>query len=118
MSALGHKQTFALQKAMSALPPIATAKADFRTRSCLLYRRKRTCAVHLLMSALGQKRTYPDLFNHLVCAGEQRWRHCDAERFGGNQVDHYFEFGRLFDRQFGRLCPAQNLVDVVSGTPR
>jgi hypothetical protein len=28
MSALGQKQTFALQQAMSALPPIATAKAD------------------------------------------------------------------------------------------
>jgi hypothetical protein len=28
MSALGQKRTFALQKAMSALPPIATAKAD------------------------------------------------------------------------------------------
>jgi hypothetical protein len=30
MSALGQKQTFAPQKAMSALPPIATAKADCR----------------------------------------------------------------------------------------
>ena len=29
MSAMGHKQTFALQNVMSALPPIATAKADF-----------------------------------------------------------------------------------------
>jgi len=28
MSALGHKRTFALQKAMSALHPIATVKAD------------------------------------------------------------------------------------------
>ena len=28
MSALGQKQTFAAQEAMSALPPIATAKAD------------------------------------------------------------------------------------------
>jgi len=28
MSALGQKQTFAPQKAMSALPPTATAKAD------------------------------------------------------------------------------------------
>ena len=36
MSALGQKQTFAPQKAMSALPPIATAKADFRRRSCPL----------------------------------------------------------------------------------
>ncbi len=32
MSALGQKQTYAPQKAMSALPPIATAKADFRTQ--------------------------------------------------------------------------------------
>ena len=28
MPALGHKQTYAVQKAMSALLPIATAKAD------------------------------------------------------------------------------------------
>src|SRR5215467_1484640 len=42
MSALGQKQTYALQKAMSALPPIATAKADFRKRSCPLYPRKQT----------------------------------------------------------------------------
>jgi hypothetical protein len=28
MSALGHERTYALQQAMSALPPIATAKAD------------------------------------------------------------------------------------------
>jgi hypothetical protein len=28
MSALGQKQTFAPQQVMSALPPIATAKAD------------------------------------------------------------------------------------------
>jgi hypothetical protein len=32
MSALGQKQTFAPQKAMSALPPIATAKADIISR--------------------------------------------------------------------------------------
>src|SRR5262245_17899794 len=42
---------------MSALPPIATAKADSRKGSCLLYPRKRTCAVHHPMSALGQKQT-------------------------------------------------------------
>src|SRR5262245_38975110 len=37
MSALGQKQTYALQQAMSALHPIATAKAKFRKRPCLLY---------------------------------------------------------------------------------
>jgi len=30
MSALGQKQTYAVQNRMSALPPIATAKAKFR----------------------------------------------------------------------------------------
>src|SRR5262249_8077483 len=46
MSALGQKQTCALHQPMSALPPIATAKATFRERSCLLYPQKQTCAVH------------------------------------------------------------------------
>jgi len=54
MSALGHKQTYALQQAMSALPPIATAKADISKPSCLLYPRERTCAVQTVMSALGR----------------------------------------------------------------
>src|SRR5262245_45857564 len=63
MSALGQKQTYALQQAKSALPLIATTKADIRKAPCLLYPRKRTCAAHKLMSALGQKRT---------CAMQQR----------------------------------------------
>jgi len=44
MSALGQKRTYAVHQLMSALPPIATAKADFRKSSCLLYPRKRTCS--------------------------------------------------------------------------
>src|SRR5262245_12998253 len=43
MSALGQKQTHAVQQRMSALPPIATAKADIRKRSCPLCTRKQTC---------------------------------------------------------------------------
>jgi hypothetical protein len=46
MSALGQKRTYAAQQVMSALPPIATAKADSRKRSCPLYPQRRTCAVH------------------------------------------------------------------------
>src|SRR5215470_8909970 len=42
MSALGHKRTYAAQNGMSALPPIATTKADIGNRSCLLYPRERT----------------------------------------------------------------------------
>jgi len=37
MSALGHKRTCAVHQPMSALPPIATAKADIGKLSCLLY---------------------------------------------------------------------------------
>jgi hypothetical protein len=32
MSALGHMQTYAVQKGMFASPPIATAKADMNSR--------------------------------------------------------------------------------------
>ena len=39
MSALGQKQTYAVQQPMSALPPIATAKADFPQKACPLYPR-------------------------------------------------------------------------------
>src|SRR5262249_44306279 len=53
-SALGQKQTYASQQAMSALHPIATEKADMCQWSCLLCPQKQTCAVHQPMSALGQ----------------------------------------------------------------
>src|SRR5262249_39889074 len=104
MSALGQKQTYEAQHSMSALPPIATAKADFPQKSCPLYPRKRTFAVHKRMSALGQKRTHApqqtaSLFDHLVGTGEQRGRHFEAKRLRGFEIDHQLEFGWLLDRQ-------------------
>ena len=39
MSALGHKRTYAAQQPMSALPPIATAKADMPLCSASTYAR-------------------------------------------------------------------------------
>ena len=47
MSALGQKRTYAVENGMSALRPIATAKATSRKRSCPLYPQKRTCAVFI-----------------------------------------------------------------------
>src|SRR5262249_9218820 len=47
MSALGQKQTCAVQNGMSALLRIATAKGDFPQKSCPLYPRKETCAAQL-----------------------------------------------------------------------
>jgi hypothetical protein len=69
MSALGQKRTGAAQKGDFRFTPIATAKANSRKRSCLLYPRKRTCAVQTVMSALGQKRTFNiDRINYLAFA--------------------------------------------------
>jgi len=98
MPALGQKQTYAAHKVMSALPPIATAKADFRTRSCPLYTQKRTCAVQLEMSALGQKRTYAphkkrSLFDDLISDGEHARRNSEADRLCGREVYYELEFG-------------------------
>src|SRR5262249_43835365 len=39
-----------------------------RNKACPLYPRKRTCAVQLEMSAIGQKRTSVHLFDYLVGA--------------------------------------------------
>src|SRR5215510_14464168 len=55
MSALGQKRTCAAQEGMSALPPIATAKANCRKRSCLLHPQKQTDAGQNEMSAVSHK---------------------------------------------------------------
>src|SRR5262249_16303812 len=116
MSALGQKQTCAVQPGMSALPLIATAKADSRRRSCLLYPQKRTCAAQQLMSALGQKRTHAVqqlrlLFDPLVGAGKHRRRHRKAERLGGFEIDYQLVLGRSLHRQVGRLLALENALD-------
>jgi hypothetical protein len=41
-------------------------------------------------------------------------RHVEAERLGGDQVDDEIEFGRLLDRDVGRLRAAQNSGDLMS----
>src|SRR5438093_1884843 len=40
-----------------------------------------------------------------------------AERLGGREIEDKLEFGRLLDRDIGRLGPTQNLVDQVGGAP-
>jgi hypothetical protein len=58
MSALGQKQTYALQQAMSALHPIATAKAKF-------HKRRESEIPQKAMSALPPK---ADMCGATICA--------------------------------------------------
>ena len=57
------------------------------------------------------------LFNHLVGAGKQHWRHSEAEGLSGLEVDDEFKLSWLLNGEVGRLRATQNLVDIVGGTP-
>src|SRR5438067_4810134 len=54
------------------------------------------------------------LFDHLVGECEQFRRNSKPERFGGLDVDGKFEFGRLYDRQVGRLRTSKYFSNVNS----
>src|SRR5256885_15940039 len=55
--------------------------------------------------------------DHLVGAQQERLRDRQAERLRGGQADDEIEFRRLLDREVTGLRSAQNLVDIVGGTP-
>src|SRR5262245_9918065 len=116
MSALGQKRTCAVQTSMSALPPIATAKADIGKSSGLLYPRKRTCAAHKLMSALGQKRTLLLLFDHLV-GGQKQGQAVSPGAFAILRWTTVFELGRRLYRKISWLVATQDTVDVGRQRP-
>src|ERR1700730_8824069 len=57
------------------------------------------------------------LFNHLVGHRKQLVCHNQAERLCRGQVYDEIELCRLLDRDVGTLCSAENLVDIVAGSP-
>src|SRR5262245_53555272 len=60
------------------------------------------------MSALGQKRTSPALFDHLVGARYQRLWHSDTERLRGLLIDDQLDLGGLLNWKISRLLPLEN----------
>src|SRR4029077_5253075 len=75
----------------SAVPNviIRTVTSLVRGRGqCPLLPRKRTFAYAISTSALGQKRTSYDLFDHRVSAGKYCRRNCEAEGLRGLEIDH------------------------------
>ena len=94
MSALGQKQTYALQQAMSALPP----KADMRGAT-----------TDVRFGPIADIR----LFDQLVSRQKNAIRYSHAKRFGGFEIDYKLKFCCLLDRQVGCLCAFENFGHVV-----
>ena len=60
---------------------------------------------------------FNDLLDHLIGASEQLWRHRNAERLGGLEVQEQFDFRGLLYRQVGRLLALEDAVDVAGRAP-
>jgi hypothetical protein len=56
----------------------------------------------------------PQLFDHLVGAGEQRRGHLNAEQSRRLRVDDEHEFARLQDRQVGGLFAFEDAADIAA----
>src|SRR5262245_25032652 len=93
MSALGQKQTFSDVRRMSALPP----KADIGTQP------RNVCFVETYASQQNVS-----LFDNLVGLGGKTWRHLNAERPGGLEVDDELKIARLHHRQVSGLLALEN----------
>ena len=112
MSALGHKQTFAAQNSMSALPPIATAKSGLPKQSCPLYPPKADMCGATVHVRYGPEADITRSFDHLVGARKHGGRHGEAERFGGLKVDDQFKFGRSLYGHIAWLLTLENTINV------
>jgi len=68
--------------------------------------------------ALGQKRTLLDLFDHLVGALLEMYRHLKTKRLSGLQIDHQLEFDRSLHGKFAWLLALKNAINIRRRTPK
>ena len=105
MSALGQKQTFAVQNGMSALPPIADI--------CSALARCPLCANsgHMHRSKLHRYSiTSSARASTVGGTGE-------AERLCSLEVEHRLVLGRRLHRQVGGLLALEDAIDIAGRTP-
>src|SRR5215468_10703069 len=55
--------------------------------------------------------------DHLVGAGEQRWRNFEAKRLRRFEVDDELVLGRRLDRKVGGFFALENAIDITSREP-
>ena len=65
---------------------------------------------------MGQKRTWPTALNHLVGTGNQRRRHCEAERLGSLEIDCKLKLCRQLNRKMARLLAPENPGYITAGS--
>jgi hypothetical protein len=104
MSALGQKRTCAMHQLMSALPPIATAKADMpqMSMSASPPPKADVCGANRHV-CFGPIADMFGLVDHLVGAGKHVRRNGKAEILGRFEIDDEFKFRRLENRHFCRV---------------
>ena len=112
MSALGHKRTYALQQAMSALHPIATVKADMpQMVMSALHPIANMC------SATRDVRFGPiaDIWlslDHLVGEQQEQLGKREAERLGRLKIDDEFKLDWRLHWQIARRLAFEDAINI------
>ncbi len=78
----------------------------------------RKCPLKLFgPSEFASEQQSQTLFNYLIGPGKQRRGEVETKCPGGLEINYQLEFGRLLNRQLGRLGAFKYLIDVLARTP-
>src|SRR5215510_10540888 len=96
--------------------------ANIRRRSMMLMEGHSSLAFRIIVSeeaevarklfANAAYQTRAASFDHLVGAGEQRWRHSEAEYPCRRVIDDKLELGGLHNRQVRRFCTLEDATSI------
>src|SRR5215470_6652251 len=99
------------------LRPAITGRDELCHQAFAVAAFERIDARLLTIGKLDTRSQKLDLLDDLGGEHQQFRRDGHAKGLGGPEVDYKFGFGRFLDRQVGRLCAFENLVDVRRSAP-